>query len=131
MTVEPTAARALRAFVDFACQDQDCGSAVRFNLMQLRESKGRVACAVCHREYHFEPPFVSKLECLRELILAVMRAEDILGEASIVVTTPAGDVKMPYRLLLTRLNSIITLDVGGRKVDFNFRIEPLKDGVFK
>ena len=77
------------------------------------------------------PRLPDKLERLRELIVAVMNAEDILGDINVAVTTGAGDVKIPYRLLLTRMNSIITLNVGDRKVDFHFRIEPLKRGTFK
>ena len=120
----------MRAMVDFACLDEGCGQTVQFNVMELRESKGRVSCDACHREYRFEPDFLDKLERLRRLILAVMDAEDILGDANVAVTTLTGDVKVPYRLLLTRLNTIISLQTDGKKVDFNFRIEPLKQGSF-
>jgi len=120
----------MRAIVDFACLDEECNSPVCFNVMELRESKGRVSCAACHRGYDFEPDFLDKLERLRGLIVAVTNAEDILGSVNVAVTTPAGEVKVPYRLLLTRLNTIISLDIGDRIVDFNFRIEPLKNGAF-
>ena len=131
MSVEEESSPRMRAMVDFTCLDDECNSAVRFNVMELRESKGRVACLACHREYHFEPDFLDKLARLRQLILAVMNAEDILGDVNVAVTSTAGEIKIPYRLLLTRLNSIITLEIAGRKVDFNFRIEPLKNGTFK
>ncbi len=121
----------LRANIDFACVDDECNNAVRFNLMELRESRGRVRCTECHRQYSFDAPFLDKLERLRSLIGAVMAAEDILGDVNVAVTTPAGEVKIPYRLLLTRLNTLITLQVGEKKVDFNFRVEPLEDGSFR
>jgi len=126
-----TSAENMCALVDFVCLDDECGSTVRFNLMELIRDKGRVACEVCHREYRFKTDFVEKLKRLRELILAVTAAEDILGDAKVAVTTPAGEVKVPYRLLLTRLNTLISLDVGGRRVDFNFRVEPLNQASFK
>ena len=121
----------MRARVDFVCIDEDCHGVVLFNVMELRESKGQVSCPSCHREYRFDVEFLEKLERLRELVLAVMNAEDILGDVNVAVTTPAGTIKVPYRLLLTRLNSIITLQVGDQKVDFHFRIEPLHDATFK
>lgn len=128
---ESAVAPVLRAMVDFVCLDNECTNVVIFNVMELRESKGCVSCAACHREYRFQADFLDKLERLRHLILAVINAEDILGNVNVAVTTAAGEIKVPYRLLLTRLNSIVTLDVGEQKVDFNFRIEPLQNGLFK
>ena len=123
------AAPQMRANVDFACLDEECKSVVRFNVMELRKSKGSVSCPSCHREHQFDAAFLDKLERLRRLILAVMDAEDILGDASVAVTTLAGEIKVPYRLLLTRLNTIITLEIAGKKVDFNFRVES-RNGAF-
>jgi len=131
MTQARTEPPQMRALVDFICLDDECEGIVRFNVMELRESKGRVACAECHREYRFDNEFLDKLERLRELILSVIKAEDILGDINVAVTTPGGEVRIPYRLLLTRLNTLVTLEMAGRKVDFNFRVEPLKDASFK
>ena len=121
----------MQAMVDFECLSEDCNSSVCFNVMELCENHGQTICPDCHRSYHFEEEFIDKLKRLRKLILAVKDAEDILGDVNIAVTTMAGEVKIPYRLLMTRLNSIISLNVGDRKVDFNFRIEPLNEGHFK
>ena len=121
----------LVATIDFECIEDDCGKAIKFNLMTLRENKGQVSCPNCHRPYQFDRAFLSKLEKLRNLVLAVKEAEDILGNCNVAVTTSAGEVKIPYQLLLTRLNTLISLDVGDRQVDFNFRIEPLNEGTFK
>ena len=128
MTVEDSAPQ-MRANIDFACLDEECRGEVRFNVMDLRKSKGSVSCPTCHREYKFDTEFVGKLERLRRLILAVKDAEDILGDISVAVTTMAGEVKVPYRLLLTRLNTIISLEIAGKKVDFNFRVES-RNGAF-
>ncbi len=127
----PPKQKPMHAVVDFACVDAECQATVRFNLMELRESKGRIACGECHREYRFDRTFIGKLERFRRLILALQEAEDILGDASIAVSTPMGEVKVPYRLLLTRLNTSISLDMGDRRADFNFRVEPLNNGSFR
>ena len=131
MATESATDKPMRAMVDFACLDEDCKAAVAFNIMELKDKEGRVLCPQCHREYRFEPEFLSKLERLRRLILTVQESADILGEVNVAVTTPAGEVKVPYWLLLTRLNTLITLEVAGRKVDFNFRIEPLNGASFR
>ncbi|MCF7853864.1 MAG: hypothetical protein K9N51_03630 [Candidatus Pacebacteria bacterium] len=118
----------LHAVVDFVCLNQECGAVVKFDVLGLQRSKGKVVCPECRREYHFDRSFLDKLQRLRKLIFAVRDAEDILGDINVAVTTPMGEVKVPYRLLLTRLNTTITIGVGGTQVDFNFRIEPLSDG---
>ena len=121
----------MRAMADFACIDDECKAAVAFNLMDLEQGKGRVVCPQCHREYQFEPEFLAKLERLRRLILTVQDAADILGDVNVAITTPAGEVRVPYWLMLTRLNTLITVDIGGRKVEFNFRVEPLNKQTFR
>lgn len=113
------------AMIDFKCLQSDCDEVVKFNVMGIKANGGIVSCPVCHHQVEFDQTFIDKLEKLRNLLIAVKEAEDILGECNVGVTTPAGEIKVPYRLLLTRLNSLLTLDVSGEKVDFCFRIEPI------
>lgn len=120
----------MRALVDFECLDSDCQATVQCNLMDLEQRKGRISCPECRREYRFDPAFRDKMRRFRELILAIRNAEDLLGDVSVGVTSALGEERIPYRLLLTRLNTLISLDVGGRKVDFRFRVEP-PNGKFK
>ena len=122
----------MRAIIDFNCMDEECDEVVQFNLMQLKENKGCLQCSACHRQYEFaDDIFIDKLDKLRRLLLAVKDAEDILGDCNVGVTTFNGEVKIPYRLLLTRLNTMITIEVGGEKVDFHFRVEPLDNSSFR
>jgi hypothetical protein len=99
--------------------------------MGLKENKGNVSCPGCHRPYQFDRAFLEKLEKLRAIVVAVRGAEDILGHCNVAVTTPMGEVKVPYQLLLTRLNTLISLEVNDKVIDFNFRVEPLGDGSFR
>ncbi len=121
----------MKAIVDFDCTENDCGSTIQFNLLELNGDTGNIACPECHRIYEFEAKFLAKLEKLRVLILAVQDAEEILDDCDVAVITPAGEVKLPYRLLLTRLNTLISLDCNGKKLMFNFRVEPLNETIFK
>ena len=117
----------LCATVDFVCLDGECKAVIAFNLMDLEAAHGQVTCPQCRRGYAFDKPFIDKLRRLRNLIAAVRQAEDLLGDVNVAVTTPVGEVKVPYWLLLTRLNTLVSLDVGGQTVDFHFRIEPLNE----
>ena len=122
----------MNAIVDFDCIEEDCGSTIKFNLLELSGDTKNIACTNCHRIYEFEKDFIAKLEKLRVLILSVRDAEDILDDCDVAIVTPAGEVKLPYRLLLTRLNTLISLDCHGKKLMFNFRVEPLnEETVFK
>jgi hypothetical protein len=122
---------AMKALIDFDCLESDCEKTVQFDLLALKEDKGKVSCGHCARIYKFDKEFLAKLEKLRHLVVSVQAAEDILGDCNVSITTPAGEVKIPYRLLLTRLNTLISLKVGGKVVDFHFRVEPLNNGAFK
>ena len=44
------------------------------------------------------------------LIGAIRNAEDILGDSVVSVNVAGGNVRVPYALLLTRLNTLITLN---------------------
>jgi hypothetical protein len=121
----------MRAGVDFTCLDDDCKAAVSFNLMEVKGEGDRIVCPQCRREYHLDTAFLGKLQRLRKLVLTVQEAADLLGDVNVAVTTPQGEVKVPYWLMLTRLNTIITLELGGKTVDFNFRVEPLNRETFR
>ncbi len=122
---------AMKALIDFDCIEDNCGNTIQFDLLTVQDDKGKINCTNCHKIYKFEQDFLNKLNKLRVLIIAVQDAEDILGDCNVSVVTPAGDVKIPYRLMLTRLNTLISLNLKGKKLDFNFRVEPLNDGLFK
>jgi len=117
------------ALLDFVCPD--CGGVVKFNLMELDQAEFQVICPKCHRPYQFDDQLRDKFMKLEKLILAVRDAEPILGDCNVAVAVPAGEVKIPYALLLTRMNTMITLNLGDRKVDFHLWIEPSSPDTFR
>ena len=117
------------AQLDFGCPD--CGGTVKFNLMELDQADFQAMCPKCHRPYQFDAELKEKFVKLQNLILAVREAEPILGDCNVAVAVPAGEVKVPYTLLLTRMNTIITLELGGKKVDFHLWIEPSSAETFR
>ena len=117
------------ALLDFVCPD--CGGVVKFNLMELKQGDFQVMCPKCHRPYQCDGQRQGKFMKLERLILAVRDAEPILGDCNVAVAVPAGEVKIPYALLLTRMNTMITLNLGDRKVDFHLWIEPASPDTFR
>lgn len=121
-------AKTLTVPVSFCCIEDDCDYEIGFNIMDLIRQDGALQCPQCHRLYQFDKEFLDKIRRLREMILAVRQAEDILDQTSIGVTTLTGEIKLPYRLLLTRMTTIFNVDIEGKKVDFLFRTDPLNEG---
>lgn len=119
------------AQLDFVCMEADCGGLIRFNLMELDKNDFQVMCPKCHRPYEFDASLKDKFLKLRQLILAVREAEPILGDCNVGVAVPGGEVKIPYSLLLTRMNTMITLNIGDRKVDFHLWVEPSSSDTFR
>lgn len=113
--------------VSFGCIEADCDGDIRFNIMDMVKQNGVVQCPCCHRIYQFDEQFQDKLQRLRKMVLAVRQAEDLLDSTNIGVTTLMGEVKLPYRLLLTRMTTVFSVEVEGKKVDFFFRTEPLNE----
>ena len=58
------------------------------------------------------------------LVSVIRESEDLLGDAVISVNVAGGSVQIPYAMMLTRLNTVITLDLGDSKTDFHLRVEP-------
>ena len=121
----------IKCHVDFTCLEHDCKTAVAFDLMEAIEDDKQILCPHCHHAYEFDKKLKEKLEKLLKLILSVREAESILGDVNVCVTVPGGSVKIPYPLLLTRLNTLITLNMGDQKVEFHLRIEPSSPETFK
>lgn len=120
-----------KAQVDFMCVEDGCTGVVKFNLVECAEEKMQVLCPVCHKPYVFDDALREKLHKLLKLIVCLRETESILGDCNVAVAVPGGEIKIPYALLLTRLNTMITLQLGGKKVDFHLWIEPSSPDTFR
>ena len=124
-------ALAAKAQIDFHCLEDNCMEVVKFNLADITARDFQAVCPKCHRAYQLDDSLKDKLTRMLELVQSIRRAEDILGDAMVSVNVAGGDVKIPYVLLLTRLNTLITLDFGDKKVDFHLWIEPASQDTFR
>jgi hypothetical protein len=110
--------------LDFRCLTDDCSGVVAFDLDSVTDPEFQAVCPVCHRAYALDDTLRGKLEKMMKLIAAIRECEDILGDSVVSVNVAGGNVRIPYALLLTRLNTMISLDVAGKKTDFHLWVEP-------
>ena len=124
-------ALAAKAQIDFHCLEDDCREVVKFNLSDIASRDFQAVCPKCHKAYQLDDALKDKLTRMLELVQSIRRAEDILGDAMVSVNVAGGSVQIPYVLLLTWLNTLITLDFGDKKVDFHLWIEPSSQDTFR
>jgi hypothetical protein len=120
-----------KAQIDFSCLADNCDGIIKFDLIDVTAKNFAAVCEKCHNSYEIDGDLRDKLLRMHNLISAIRQAEDILGDANVSVNVAGGDVKIPYALLLTRLNTLITLDLAGKQVDFHLWVEPSSPDTFR
>ncbi|UDQ97847.1 hypothetical protein AAEX28_12755 [Lentisphaerota bacterium WC36G] len=120
-----------KAKIDFTCLSDNCDEVIQFDLIDVAKNDFQAVCPKCHSAYEFDDDLRNKLQRMLNLVLAIREAEDILGDCNVAVNVPAGEVKIPYALLLTRLNTMITLQLGDKKVDFHVWVAPSSPDTFR
>ena len=113
-----------KAVIGFKCSSCDCGGFVNFTLADVSEKGFQAVCPECYRPYELDEELCSKLGRMLKLVTVIRESEDLLGDAVISVNVAGGSVQIPYAMMLTRLNTVITLDLGDSKTDFHLRVEP-------
>ena len=96
---------------------------IQYRVLKAR-FMGQAVCPECHRPYELDETLRNKLERMLKLVTVIRESEDLLGDAVISVNVAGGSVKIPYAMMLTRLNTVISLDLGDSKTDFHLRVEP-------
>jgi hypothetical protein len=96
-----------KAQLDFHCFTDDCEGVVKFDVTQVADPDFQAVCPVCHRAYALDETLRNKLTRMMGLISSIRDCEDILGDSMVAVNVAGGEVRVPYALLLTRLNTMI------------------------
>ena len=120
-----------KARIDFRCLAEGCTGVVEFNLKEIADKDFQAVCPVCRRAYALDAALRDKLERMMKLIEALRNSEDILGDSVVSVNVAGGEVRVPYALLLTRLNTLITLNLGDTPTDFHLWVEPSSPETFR
>lgn len=111
--------------LEFKCLS--CGSPVTFSIFDL-DSQTTIRCQDCEKQYAFtDPILIRQLKKFEALCRQIQDSEEILGAANVGVDVGEHHVKVPYKLLLTRLSSSLNLKMAGQDVPIFFRIEPSRD----
>jgi len=112
--------------LEFRCIKDGCGQLVKFSVFDVSKNHS-LRCAACGKEYTLGEELVAKLDKFEKLCRAVSEAEDILSDTNVAINVYSHEVQIPFRLLLTRLNTQLNLTVGGKDIQIRFRVSPLKD----
>lgn len=112
--------------LEFNCMT--CQEPVSFSLFSLETTEGLITCSKCQKRYAFTDETLKRqLKKFEALCRQLIESEEILSSASIGIDVGEHHVQVPYKLLLTRLNSNLDLSIGDLPLHIKFRIEPLKD----
>lgn len=112
-------------FLQFSCQN--CHHSIHFSVFEL-EKGNLIKCPECAIAYDFSDEALARqLKKFENLCRQIQASEEILSNTSVGVSINGKEVKIPYKLLLTRLNSTLDLVIGDRPLTITFRIEPTID----
>jgi ribosomal protein S27E len=110
-------------FLELHCQN--CKHPIQFSIFEIKGQ--HVACETCQLVYDFNDPVLKRqLEKFENLCHQIQLSEEILSDTSVGVCVGDREVQIPYKLLLTRLNSTLQLIIDNRPVRITFRVEPAK-----
>lgn len=111
--------------LEFECQK--CKAPIQFSVFALDQNP-KLECNECQASYHLDDEtLLRQLKKFDALCRQIHDSQEILSMASIGVDVGKTQVKIPFKLLLTRLSSCLDLTIGGKPCLISFRFEPLND----
>lgn len=107
------------------CTECDCAVSIPHQPTKKLPWIGK--CPGCGKQFGIDSPTIARqVKLFTDLCHQLKTSEEILANAAIAVTVGSTEVKIPFRLLLTRLRTSLDLSIEGRKLSVSSRIEPLK-----
>ena len=111
--------------LEFSCQN--CKQPVTFSLFSL-EQHMPLSCPKCQKQYAFDDEtLLRQLRKFEALCHQIHESEEILSDTAVGVHIGGEEVKIPFKLLLTRLSTSLDLMIGDQPLAIAFRIEPAQD----
>ena len=112
--------------LQFKCQH--CQNPVNFSVFEVENSEEGLNCTQCGAIYDFNDETLKRqLSKFERLCLQIQQSEEILSNAAVGIYLGDREIKIPYKILLSRLNSTLDLTMGGQPLAITFRIEPAMD----
>lgn len=110
----------------FKCKD--CKEPVHFSVFELENTQHQLQCSQCQKHYALcDDVLIRQIKKFETLCRTLCDSEEILSQASVGINVGDLQVKVPYKLLLTRLSSSLDLKIEDEPISIVFRIEPGKD----
>lgn len=111
--------------LEFHCQR--CEHPLPFSLFEMDEG-AEITCSQCNQNYFFnDETLIRQLKKFHALCLQIRDSQEILGNTSVGIDIGSEQVKIPFKLLLTRLRSCLDLTLEGKPLTISFRFEPIND----
>jgi len=108
--------------LEFSCLS--CEAPVAFSIRSLGCGECDIHCKNCGKKYQFDDPILLRqLKMFEKLCEQIHASHEILGDTNIGIDIGEHHVKIPFKLLLTRLSSSLDLIIGDRPVSIAFRVE--------
>lgn len=110
----------------FSCLS--CQEPIHFSIFDLDRQEWKIVCPSCQKTYALQDEKLKRqLRKFEALCLQIVESEEILADTAVGVQVGERDVLIPFKILLTRLNSYLDLHIGNQLLRITFRIEPTKD----
>src|ERR1700721_993497 len=94
--------------LQFSCQR--CKTPVKFSVFELEASNAPIQCSQCAKKYALnDDTLKTQLRKFEALCRQIVESEEILGNTAVGIDVGDHHVKVPYKLLLTRLSSNLDL----------------------
>lgn len=112
--------------LEISCQSCQCP--IKFSIFSIEEKGDTIECEECGKKYSFkDETLLRQLKKFEKLCRQIHESEEILGNSSVGIDVGGNHVTIPFKLLLTRLNSSLDLIIGDKPCKIVFRIEPKQD----
>lgn len=112
--------------LQFCCLE--CQTPVQFSVFEITKLNHSIKCPRCQLNFDFTDEVLKRqIEKFEALCSQIKKSEEILSNTSVGIYIGDREVKIPYKLLLTRLNSSLDLIIGDRPLSISFRSEPILD----
>ena len=102
----------------------DCISCQHPVVFSVSDLDKIVRCSECGQKYGLnEEPLKRQLKKFAALCKQIQESEEILGNTAVAVEVGTSKVQVPFKILLTRLKSTLTLQVGDKRLVVTFRTQ--------
>ncbi|MCE5315998.1 MAG: hypothetical protein LLG04_01365 [Parachlamydia sp.] len=112
--------------LQFDCQG--CKEPIRFSVFELEQGEKPIKCPHCAKTYALsDSTLIRQIKKFEALCRQICDSEEILSNTAVGIDVGDRQIKVPFKILLTRLSSCLDLMIGKQPVSIKFRIEPAKD----